>query len=121
MHTSKSVQPPLIFSASSGPPTSSAPAALASSILSPLAKTTTRSDLPMPCGSTIEPRTNWSACLGSIPSRIAISTVWSNFVVLKVFNNRHGLGHRQRLLRRPAPWPAWPSFVLLVLASLALL
>ena len=85
MHTSKSVQPPLIFSASSGPPTSSAPAAFASSILSPLANTTTRNDLPIPCGSTIEPRTSWSACFGSIPNRIAISTVWSNFVVLKVF------------------------------------
>ena len=37
-------------------------------------------------GSTIEPRTNWSACLGSIPNRMTISTVWSNFVVLKVFS-----------------------------------
>ena len=37
------------------------------------------------CGSTIEPRTSWSACFGSTPSRMAISTVWSNFVVLKVF------------------------------------
>ena len=85
MHTSKSVQPPLILSASSAPPTSSAPAAFASSILSPLANTTTRNDLPIPFGSTIEPRTSWSACLGSMPSRITISTVWSNFVVLKVF------------------------------------
>ena len=42
---------------------------------------------PIPCGSTIEPRTNWSACFGSIPSRMTISTVWSNFVVLKVFNS----------------------------------
>ena len=86
MQTSNSVQPPLILSANSGPPTSSAPAALASSILSPLAKTITRSVLPIPLGSTIEPRTNWSACLGSIPNRMTISTVWSNFVVLKVFS-----------------------------------
>ena len=36
----------------------------------------------MPCGKTIEPRTICSACLESIPSRTANSTVWSN---------RHGL------------------------------
>ena len=43
-------------------------------------KQTTRADLPIPCGSEIEPRMIWSACLGSIPSRMWISTVWSNFV-----------------------------------------
>ena len=98
MQTSKSVQPSLIFSASSSCPTSSAPAALAASAMSPLANTTTRCDLPMPCGSTIEPRTIWSACFGSIPSRMWISTVWSNFVVLNPFSMRDRLGQRQRHL-----------------------
>ena len=70
----------------------------------------------MPCGSTIEPRTNWSACFGSMPSRMTISTVWSNFVVLKVFNSGHRLGQRQGLLVRRDLLPAWPSCVWLALA-----
>ena len=55
-----------------------------------------RCDLPMPCGNTIEPRTSWSACFGSMPKCIAITTDWSNFVVLNVFKNGHGLADRQR-------------------------
>ena len=73
--------------------------------------------LPMPCGSTIEPRTNWSACFGSMPSRMTISTVWSNFVVLKVFSSAHRLGQRQRASCRE-PWPPWPSCVWIVSACL---
>jgi hypothetical protein len=54
---SKSIQPPLIFSTRSSPPTKSAPASSASLIFSPAAKTSTRIDLPVPCGSTTVPRT----------------------------------------------------------------
>jgi len=57
----------------------SAPAALASSALSPLAKTATRIDLPVPCGSCTTPRTCWSACRVSTPRFSAISIVSSNF------------------------------------------
>ena len=46
-----------IFSTSSSAPTASAPAARASLALSPLATTTTRWLLPVPCGSTTAPRT----------------------------------------------------------------
>src|SRR6266404_5977482 len=76
---SKSVQPSFwIFSTISSPPTKSAPAACASRTFSPLAITRTFFDLPSPCGSTTVPRTIWSACLGSTPSRIVTSTVSSN-------------------------------------------
>src|SRR5262249_37151568 len=40
--------------------------------------TTTRLDLPKPCGSTTVPRTNWSALRGSTPRVIPSSTVSSN-------------------------------------------
>ena len=64
----------------SSPPTRSAPASWASLSFSPEAITRTRFDLPpSPCGSTTVPRTIWSACLGSTPSRTATSTVSSNF------------------------------------------
>ncbi len=61
-------------------PTLSAPAARASSALSPVAKTMTRTVLPVPCGRLTVPRTIWSALRGSTPSRMATSTVPSNFV-----------------------------------------
>ena len=116
MQTSNSVQPPLIFSANSGPPTSSAPAALASSILSPLAKTITRSVLPMPWGSTIEPRTNWSACLGSIPSRIDDLDRLVELGGIEGLQQIDRLGQRQAASLPPAAWPAWPSCVSRLLA-----
>ena len=75
---SKSIQPPRIFSTTSSPPTKSAPASVASFCLSAPAIASTRLLLPRPCGSTTVPRTIWSACFGSTPSRIAISTVSSN-------------------------------------------
>src|SRR5581483_1264095 len=76
---SKSVQfSLLIFSTSSSPPKMSAPACSASRTLSPLAITRTFFDLPSPCGRTTVPRTIWSACLGSTPSRMVTSTVSSN-------------------------------------------
>ena len=57
----------------------SAPASRAASALSPLAKTSTRAVLPVPCGRLTVPRTIWSALRGSTPSRMATSTVSSNF------------------------------------------
>jgi hypothetical protein len=57
----------------------SAPAAVASSALSPTANTATRAVLPVPWGRLTVPRTNWSALRGSTPSRMATSTVASCF------------------------------------------
>lgn len=78
MTLSNSSQPPWIFSARSSAPTWSAPASLASLSFSPFAKTSTLVVLPVPWGRTTEPRTIWSACLGSTPSRRATSTLSSN-------------------------------------------
>src|SRR3954469_14905214 len=72
----------MIFSTMSSPPTKSAPASRASWNLSPPAITRTFFDLPSPCGRTTVPRTIWSACLGSTPSRSVISTVSSNLANL---------------------------------------
>ena len=60
-----------------GVPTTSAPAASASAAFSPVAKTATRGDLPVPCGRLTVPRTIWSALRGSTPRRMAASTVAS--------------------------------------------
>ncbi len=79
MVVSNSMKPPWTFSTRSSAPTTSAPASRASRSFSPLAKTATRTVLPMPCGSTTAPRTIWSACLGSTPSRKERSTDSSNF------------------------------------------
>src|SRR5881396_375238 len=80
MAVSNSIQPPWTRSTRSSAPTTSAPASRASRSFSPFAKTATRTVLPIPCGSTTAPRTIWSACLGSTPSRNDRSTDWSNFV-----------------------------------------
>src|SRR6185436_4419760 len=70
---------PWIFATMSSPPTKSAPASCASLSFSPDATTSTRLLLPpSPCGRITTPRTIWSACFGSTPSRIASSTVSSN-------------------------------------------
>src|SRR5699024_1822159 len=74
---SKSVQPPWIRSTKSSEPTKSAPASTAASALAPVAKTTTRAVLPVPCGRFAVPRTIWSAFRGSTERRIATSTVVS--------------------------------------------
>src|SRR5262249_19204722 len=76
---SNSIHPPCTRSTRSSAPTTSAPASRASRSFSPLAKTATRTVLPIPCGSTTAPRTIWSACLGSTPSRNERSTDSSNF------------------------------------------
>jgi ribosomal protein L1 len=59
--TSKSVNPPSTFAARSAEPTISAPASSASRALSPSANTATRTDLPVPFGSMIVPRSCSSA------------------------------------------------------------
>jgi hypothetical protein len=81
MVESKSMKPPWTFSTRSSAPTTSAPASRASLSFSPLAKTATRTVLPMPWGSTMAPRTIWSACLGSTPSRSDRSTDSSNLAL----------------------------------------
>src|SRR5688500_7369071 len=64
-------------------PTTSAPAANASSAFAPGGqKTATRTDLPVPAGSTVEPRTCWSDFLASTPRRTATSTASTNLVLL---------------------------------------
>ena len=79
MATSKSVQPPWIFSISSSVPTKSAPASSALVAFSPAAKTATRTVLPVPFGRETVPRTSWSALRGSTPRRMATSTEASYF------------------------------------------
>ena len=94
--TSKSVQPSWHFLIMSSNPTYSAPAALAASAAGPLlANTSTRTILPLPCGSGTVPRTIWSDCFGSTPSRKARSTVSLNFAFGKL--GQHFDGGLQRI------------------------
>src|SRR6266566_4906211 len=80
--TSNSAQPSWHFFIRSSKPTYSAPAARAASAEGPfLAKTSTRTVLPLPCGSGTVPRTIWSDCFGSTPSRKARSTVSLNLAL----------------------------------------
>src|SRR5579862_5106128 len=71
----------------SSPPTKSAPASCASFTFSPLAITSTRLDLPSPCGNTTVPRTIWSDCLASTPRFSTSSTVSSNFTKCALRSN----------------------------------
>ena len=87
MVASKSSQPSTILSTNSSVPTKSAPASSASRALSPWAKTTTRTDFPVPCGSATVPRIFSSAFRASTPRRDAKSTVSSNFVALVFFTS----------------------------------
>src|SRR5690606_16586817 len=65
-------------------PTASAPAARASSALAPGGQNTaTRTLLPVPAGSTGEPRTCWSDFLASTPRRTATSTDSTNLALVK--------------------------------------
>src|SRR5687768_8412200 len=79
--TSKLRLPALTCSARSSMPTTSAPAARASSAFAPCAKTATRLVLPVPLGSTTAPRTTWSDFLASMPSCTATSIDSSNLAV----------------------------------------
>ena len=67
----------------------SAPAALAASAFSPGGQNTaTRTVLPVPWGSSTEPRTPWSDFLASMPRRTATSTDSTNLVLelsLRIF------------------------------------
>src|SRR6218665_2249737 len=81
MTTSKGMSPALTRSARSSMPTTSAPAARASSALAPWAKTATRLVLPVPLGITTAPRTTWSDFLASMPSCTATSMDSSNLAV----------------------------------------
>src|ERR1051325_2927733 len=78
---SKSIWPALIFSARSSNPTTSAPAWRPASALLPWANTATRRLLPVPWGSTVEPRTTWSDFLASMPRFTATSIDSLNFTV----------------------------------------
>src|SRR5688572_19230544 len=80
----------------SSAPTTSAPAFLASSALSPLANTATRTSLPVPLGRLTTPRTIWSAGRGSPPRLLATSPGSSTWAVA-------------RLLTRPiaSSTPSW--------------
>ena len=79
MQRSNAISPACTFSARSSAPTTSAPAASASSAFGPRANTPMRTVLPVPLGRLISPRTIWSAWRGSMPRRMEISTVSSNF------------------------------------------
>ena len=81
MAISKLMLPAFTCSARSSKPTTSAPAASASLALSPCANTATRLVLPVPCGSTSEPRTIWSDFLASTPRLIATSMDSLNLAV----------------------------------------
>ena len=62
--TSKSMTPSCTFFTRSSPPTTSAPASIASRSFSPVAKTAIRRTLPVPWGSVTVLRTTWSAWRG---------------------------------------------------------
>src|SRR5574340_309828 len=81
MTTSKSILPALTSAARSSKPTMSAPASLALVALSPWANTATRTVLPVPRGSTTEPRTSWSDLRASMPRLTATSMDSSNLAV----------------------------------------
>src|SRR5690348_17625885 len=107
------MSPPCIFSARSSMPTASAPAALAASAFSPAGQNTaTRTVLPVPCGSTVEPRTPWSDFLASMPSRIATSTDSTNLVLALSFRifNAASTGYC-------LPGSTWPAIALKRLVS----
>src|SRR5580692_7952319 len=81
MTTSKLISPAFTCAARSSMPTISAPAALASSWFLPEVNTATRTDLPIPWGITVEPRTCWSDLLASMPRFTAASTDSLNLAV----------------------------------------
>ena len=68
------------------------------------AKTATRTVRPRPWGSTTAPRTIWSACLGSTPSRKDRSTDSSNLARAGVSLKR-SIASFHRYCRSPRSWP----------------
>src|SRR5690606_37616704 len=99
MTMSKSMLPALMLSARSSRPTISAPASLAASALSPWANTATRTVLPVPAGSTTEPRTSWSDLRGSMPSCTATSMDSSNLAVAVSLTRLRASATGENLLR----------------------
>ena len=69
------------------PPTTSAPASLASCALAPSVTTKTFLVFPVPFGNTNAPRNCWSAWRGSTPNLNATSTAASNLTLLVSFTN----------------------------------
>src|SRR5690606_26417768 len=96
------------ISNSSSAPTISAPAFLASSALSPRAKTATRTVRPVPFGRLTTPRTIWSAWRGSTPRFIAISMVSSNLATARSLTRPIAADRSYSLLR------STPSRILLM-------
>src|SRR5262249_6378800 len=64
----------------------------AAAAASPVAKTATRTSLPVPEGRPTVPRTIWSALRGSTPSRAASSTVSSNLALARLFTRSSASG-----------------------------
>ena len=117
MQRSKSIVPPWTISSRSSAPTTSAPAAVASSALAPRANTPTRTVLPVPLGSVTTPRTIWSAWRGSTPR------LTRDLDRLVELGGGVGLGERRsprrcrtasrgrRRWRASSPsWSAWPWY-----------
>ena len=104
-----------IFGISSSAPTNSAPAATASSALSPLANTRTRTFLPVPLGKTTAPRICWSAWRPSRPILKWASIVSSNFALAAFFTMATASGASYKLvlsLSFAASWYLFPLFIL---------
>ena len=87
MQRSKSIVPPWTVATRSSAPDHVGAGGLASSALAPRAKTATRTVRPVPFGRLTTPRTIWSACLGSTPRFMAISTVSSNLALARSFTS----------------------------------
>src|SRR5688500_8300953 len=113
--TSKSMNPPLIFSARSSKPTMSAPAALAFSALAPCANTATRTVLPVPRGSTTLPRTTWSDFFASMPRFTATSTDSSNLAVAVFFTSSSAAFISYVLVRSARPTIFWARLEILAM------
>ena len=103
MTTSKGMSPALTCAAKSSMPTTSAPAARASSALAPCANTATRFVLPVPLGKTTAPRTTWSDFLASMPSCTATSMDSSNLAVAHSFTKANASATAYSLLASTLP------------------
>jgi len=77
----------------------SAPASVAALARSPWANTATRTFLPVPEGSTTEPRTVWSDFLASMPRLMETSTDSSNLAVALSFTSLSASATGYALLR----------------------
>mmetsp|Transcript_23362 Transcript_23362/g.55502 ORF Transcript_23362/g.55502 Transcript_23362/m.55502 type:complete len:278 (+) Transcript_23362:10383-11216(+) len=117
MTTSKGMSPALTRSARSSMPTTSAPAALASSALAPWANTATRLVLPVPLGITTAPRTTWSDFLASMPSCTATSMDSSNLAVARLFTRSRASVRAYSLVDSTLPASAFCFLVSLAMSD----